>query len=439
MRREFLNARGRLPRVSFFLVFAVLTAALDLAAAEQKRTFTRDIQPLLDQYCYKCHGPTKPKGGVNLQQFKDETGVWRDPRLWQTALAQLRERAMPPEGKPQPTPEERDRLIEWVDHKLDNLEQGEIPKDPGRVVLHRLSRFEYNNTIRDLFGVDSRPADKFPADGGGGAGFDNNASTLFIPPILMEKYLAAADDILNEANPQRTFVARPGGFTSKRSAARKIVEHFAPKAFRRPVEKPEVERLLAIYDQARKRGGSFDDAVKVALKGILVSPRFLFRVEVDQPNDQPYRISDYELASRLSYFLWSSMPDDELFSLAAQQRLSDPVVLDVEVRRMIHDPKAKALAENFAGQWLGIGNLETSAQPDPKRYPTYTSSLRDAMVREPIEVFHTILRENSSLLDLVDSDYTCLNEELARHYGINGVAGSQMRRVALTDRSRGGI
>jgi hypothetical protein len=119
--------------------------------------------------------------------------------------------------------------------------------------------------------------------------------------------------------------------------------------------------------------------------------------------------------------------------------MRDPAVLDAQVRRMIHDPKARALAENFAGQWLGIRNLETSAQPDPERYPTYTPSLRDAMVREPIEVFQTILRENSSLLDLVDSDYTYLNEELARHYGITGVEGPEMRRVTLTDRNRGGL
>ena len=181
---------ARFARVLGCFLFAWFVPALHLPAAASAVSFSHDIQPLLEQYCYKCHGAAKPKAGVNLEQFKDDTSVWRDPRLWETVVSQLRESAMPPDGKPQPSDPERERLTGWVAAKLDSLDRGDVPRDPGRVLIHRLSRFEYNNTIRDLFGVASRPADKFPADGGGGAGFDNNASTLFIPPILMEKLLA---------------------------------------------------------------------------------------------------------------------------------------------------------------------------------------------------------------------------------------------------------
>ena len=171
-------------------------------------------------------------------------------------------------------------------------------------------------SVRDLLGVNTRPADKFPADAGGGGGFDNNAATLYLPPILLEKYLTAADDIVRAAAPEKIFIAQPGGFSGKRGAARKIIEHCAMRAFRRPVEKDEVERLLGLYDQAAKRGAMHEDAVRLTLKAMLVSPNFLFRVEQDRDAKEPVPVNDFELASRLSYFLWSSMPDEELFRLA---------------------------------------------------------------------------------------------------------------------------
>jgi hypothetical protein len=403
----------------------------------QKFLFVEDIQPVLEQYCYNCHGPKRPKGGVNLQQYKDYDEIARNPKLWETLFVQLRDRNMPPESKPQPTLEERDRLMEWAELVLE--EAGSTAKDPGRVLIHRLSRLEYNNTVRDLFGVDIKPAEKFPADGGGGSGFDNIADTLFVPPILMERYLAAADEILDAARPERVFVARPHLLQSGRSAARKILEHFAPRAFRGPVEKEELQQLVSLYDTAAKAGSSFEDSVKLALKGVLVSPKFLFRIESDQSGEQPYRISDFELASRLSYFLWSSMPDDELFRLAAEKHLSDPAVLERQVRRMIADPKGRVFADNFASQWLRVRELATSAQPDPGKFKQYTPELRDAMMREPILFFDSLLREDASLLSLLDSDFSYVNEELASHYGIEGVQGKEFRRVKLPDHNRGGV
>jgi AmiR/NasT family two-component response regulator len=257
--------------------------------------------------------------------------------------------------------------------------------------------------------------------------------------ILMERYLLAAGEILDEARPERLFFARPGKATPRRAAGRKIIAHFALRAFRRPVETAELGRLMRLFDQATGRGKSFEDSVKLALKAVLVSPHFLFRVEGDQDSARPYPISDWELASRLSYFLWSSLPDEELFRLAGQKRLRDPRVLEMQVRRMIRSPKSRALADSFAGQWLGVRDLYAGAKPDPRRNPHYTPSLRDAMYNEPIAFFHNVLREDASLLRLLDADYTYVNAELARHYGIEGVYGPDMRRVRLQDGRRGGV
>ena len=235
----------------------------------------------------------------------------RDPDLWLKVMSQLRERIMPPEGKPQPSLDERERVVIWIERALDNLDASQLARDPGRKVIHRLNRLEYNNTIRDLLGVDTNPADKFPADGGGGGGFDNNADTLFIPPILMEKYLAAADEILEQANLKKIFTFQPGLLRSESSAARKNFELFLPRAFRRPATREDIDPLLALFDRSRQVGATYDDSLKLALKAVLVSPNFLFRVEMEQSAPEPYPLNDYELAVRLSYFLWSSMPDEK--------------------------------------------------------------------------------------------------------------------------------
>ena len=167
------------------------------ALAESGADFQKEIRPLLENYCTKCHSANRKKGGVDLSRFLGSGAVHSDPKTWETTLAQVRDRNMPPEDKPQPTPEERDRLAVWIESALEAVDESKLPKDPGRYVLHRLSRLEYNNTVRDLFGVNTRPADKFPPDGGGGGGFDNNAATLFIPPVLMERYIAAKKHIFD--------------------------------------------------------------------------------------------------------------------------------------------------------------------------------------------------------------------------------------------------
>ncbi len=417
---------------------AAVLLALVLQAPARGDGFDRNVRPLVQKYCQRCHGDQKPKGDINLVQFADEESLRGDPELWVKVVDALVERSMPPPGdKAGPNEEDRQRAAASIQAVLDAIEG--VP-DPGPNLIQRLTRLQYNNTVRDLLGVDARPAHAFPADGGGGGGFDNNASTLFVPPILLEKYLAAAGDVLAEAAPARYLVARPGPDIPKKEAARRCIATFARRAFRRPAGDDEVERLMRLFCQADARGDGFEDAVRLALKAVLISPKFLYLVERTRSDaDGAYRVSDHELACRLSYFLWSSMPDQELSDLADAGRLHEPGVLEGQVRRMLTDPKSRALAEDFAGQWLRVGNLAELADPDRRLFPEFTPELRDAMTEEAVAFCHALFREDRSVLDLLDSDYTYLNEPLAKHYGIDGVTGPEFRRVALKDRNRGGV
>ncbi len=220
-----------------------------------------------------------------------------------------------------------------------------------------------------------------------------------------------------------------------------IVGGLARRAWRRPVTKAEVASLTRFVDMARREGQTAEQGLELAIEAILVSPQFLFRIERDPfPTDASkiHRLSDVELASRLSYFLWSSMPDDELLKLAETSRLHDPAVLDAQVKRMLADPKSAAFADNFAGQWLEIRNLE-SLNPDPKKFPAWTPALRSALRSETNLFFRHVLNENRPVSDFINANYTFLNEPLARFYGIDGVKGFDFRKVDLTSRERGGV
>jgi len=426
-------------RFKLLLAAGILPAAAFAWGDDAVSSFKQDIRPALEKYCFDCHDSGGKKAGVDLEQFDSMDSLWRDPKLWERVLVQLRERVMPPAKKPQPADEQRVKLASWVAATLDHPDESKLPRDPGRTVIHRLSRLEYNNTVHDLLGVEIRPADEFPPDGGGGGGFDNNAGTLFIPPILMEKLLSAADEIIRHAKPERLFVSLPKEGVDERTAARQSLADLARRAFRRPVEAREIDRLLGLYDATRQRGGSHEDGVKLAAKAILVSPYFLFRIEPDRDASGPFQLGDFELASRLSYFLWSSMPDEELFHIAGEGHLHEPQVLETQVRRMLADAKAHAFAENFATQWLRTKELKTIVSPAPDKFPQYTPALRDAFYAESVEFFDHLLKENRPILDCLDCDYTYANETLAKFYSLPEIKGDEMRRVSLSDHNRGGL
>ena len=224
------------------------------------------------------------------------------------------------------------------------------------------------------------------------------------------------------------------------SCARTIVGNFAQRAFRRPVPAKEVDSFLSFVSLARRQGDSFEEGIATALQAILVSPNFLFRIERDRPSAAAglsLPISEHELASRLSYFLWSSMPDEELLRLAGERRLKQPVVLEAQVRRMLRDVKARALVENFAGQWLQFKNIDVM-KPDGERFPDFDESLRHSMRRETELFIESIFRQDGSILEFLDAGYTFVDERLARFYGIPGVTGPEFRRVDVSGTQRGG-
>jgi hypothetical protein len=243
------------------------------------------------------------------------------------------------------------------------------------------------------------------------------------------------------ASRRKIFVCQPVTAKDELPCARKILSTLARRAYRRPLKDSDLEEPLSFYQRRRNNNGSFDAGIESALQLILASPEFLFRFEPDPASvaaDTPYRIDDLALASRLSFFLWSSIPDDTLLNLAAQGKLKDPAILDQQTKRMLADPRAEALADNFAEQWLFLRNLKNSA-PNLDAFPDFDDNLRQAMLQETKLFFESIQHEDRSVLDLLNADYTFVNERLARHYGIPNVYGSQFRRVPVTDPARRGL
>ena len=560
-------------------------------------SFRTAALPVLTKYCTTCHGPTKPKGGLNLANFRDETSARSNRKIWGRIKEYVEGGLMPPDDRPQPTREELAQLTGWIKSASKADDCGRT-FDPGRVTIRRLNRSEYNNTVRDLIGIDFHPADDFPSDDVG-YGFDNIGDVLSMPPILLEKYLAAAEAISEEAiatsssakgavktwnsetlgsnaggsprddgtliltseseiavnhafprnahyiirvracgdqagpdpvrmavridgkelkrfdvtapsgklqdfqfrqnlrgGPRRLSVAflndyyQPSApdpkqrdrnlivesievegplysigdplpeshrriiFTTPKNAndtsraSRAILERFTSRAYRRPANDSEVAKLMKLVELALQQGESFDRGIQLALEAILISPQFPFRAELGSRADsigtkagettRVETIGNFEMASRLSYFLWSSMPDDELWRAALDGSLRLADTLERQVRRMLRDPKAHALVENFAEQWLQLRNLR-SLNPDRGRFPSFDNKLRDAMIHETELFFGAVMRGDSSILDFIDSDFTYLNEQLARHYGIPGVKGEQFRRVKLKGHERGGL
>jgi hypothetical protein len=566
------------------LAACVVTASPPPAAAADP--FREHVRPLLDRYCIECHGQEDPEAGIVLDRYADrEEAVREKGRTWLRVRDALQGAVMPPADSPQPSLEERERIVGWIEEDY-LAARSDRPARSAPVVIRRLNRHEYDNTIRDLLGLDLHLADEFPVDDIG-FGFDKVGSALNISPAHVEKYLDAAEAALQKAivvpdagpfppaeliglktyplppdrpvefphalkpgryladfslvrvgiaesvppprliigfgkdrrtleavrvqdetvvyrywltvaegdnrvhvalapgqersenvvkparvaanvsgdqryggerglhvdsmvvrgpvpvdradlpeSHQRIFFCTPGfGDQSRLDCARRVIGAFLERAYRRPVTSDDVDRAARIYRLAQDRGESHERAVQVALTTVLASPGFLFLVEPEESReDRP--LSDFELASRLSYFLWSSMPDEELFRRARERTLRSN--LRMQVVRMLADARASRFVEDFTGQWLQLRKLD-AATPDRGRFPGFDDTLRRAMRKETEEYFAHILRENRSVLELLDSDYTFVNEALAQHYGIGGVTGEGFRRATVADRRRGGV
>jgi mono/diheme cytochrome c family protein len=574
-----------------FRLAAVLALLGPLSAfAAGSERFTR-VEAFLKTHCIECHGGKSKKADLTLNVYHDEPSILQDRKVWERALEMVREGEMPPSKRPQPSETETASFLHGVEAIFDDADRTAKP-DPGRVTVRRLNRTEYNNTIRDLMGVDFTPADDFPSDDIG-HGFDNIGDVLSISPVLMERYLAAAENVVNRAilvelpKPRRQRTAgrdlrgqgrgfgqqqfqgryrpltagtltaevraslpgdhtvrlkayaplvdgkparvalllddqefkqfdvsgggeqnpltletalaippgthrltisllnptpdKPSASTTKPATApakrtvqiqsievedpadtrplsqrallayspaaktrpqqtREILTRFANRAYRRPATPDEVQRLMALVARVESSGEKWEAGIQMAMQAVLSSPKFLFRVELDdRPQSlEPHPLSEYQLASRLSYFIWQSMPDDELFALAAKNQLT--ANLDAQVRRMLKDPRSKSLVDGFAIQWLQLRRLRSIA-PDGKTFPTFDENLRASMQIETELFLDAVIKEDRSVLELIDADFTFLNGTLARHYGLpdptrNGGGGFGGRRFGQTVSAR---
>jgi len=454
----------RLSTITLATGTALLVALRSMSAADSApvalpenvtASFASNIQPLLKDHCYKCHGAEKQKGDVNLEEYKTASAIANDPEIWNKVIDVVRSGEMPPAKEPKLPDASRDKLAGTVEEAITAALLARGP-EPGPPIIRRLTHSEYRRSVRDLLAVDFDVAGAvgMPQDPIG-KGYDNLADALKIPPALTEKHLAAADEVLAKLF---GIGAKPGAppppgasiaqmfrtaATSQASSqrARTLIGRFLPRAYRRPVTAEEVTRYGAIFDKAIAQRKTPTDAFRHMFKAVLLSPNFLFRIEEDRAaagSRKPYRVSDYELASRLSFFLWASIPDPELIA-AAQGKLSDPAVLDAQVRRMLADPKAKALSEEFATQWLRLKKL-AEARPTTEFFPTFNDELKDAMRLEAMLFFDALRTENRPITSLLDADFTFVNEPLAEHYGLPGIKGAQMQRVVLKpEQHRGGL
>lgn len=313
--------------------------------------------------------------------------------------------------------------------------------DPGWVGIHRLNNTEYNNTVRDLLQVTTQPATSFLAEQG--LNFDNTASALGMTGAQYEAYFNAAETLATEllGNPAlmtRIMTCTPAGASD--ACATQIVQTFGLLAFRRPLDASEVARYLTVFDAELARSGSAAEAVALTVRAMLASASFLYRIEFDPDpaSPTPHALTGYELASRLSYLQWSSMPDQTLFDLAASGEILSPAVLEAQVDRLLTDPlKAPAFVESFAGQWLDIRKLVTHSVT-PQVFTTYTAELADAMAAESYAWFNEFLLQNRPISDWFTADFNYVNDVLAEHYGMLPVTGSTVVRVEdTTDQRRG--
>ena len=444
--------RNRLHRAGVAVL--VLTGAFGAsagAASAQTDAGAHPVAPLAERFCYRCHGPQTQTAGIDLATLAAERPLVRNRETWTRVIEALDEGKMPPPGAPPLPAEVRRRMAALLHRDIEEFDYSTID-DPGFESLRRLTHTEYDNTVRDLFGIDLNVTDRFPDELTGSSGFENSSNTLFLQPALMERYIAAAERVVELALPaepadarhraarELVFVAEPGGGLGEEDAAGAVLERFLGRAWRRPATADEQDRALAQYRAGRAAGLGHEAAVKRVLQAVLISPKFLLRVERGRAGADAWPVDDWELASRLSYFLWASMPDDELFDLASRGRLRDAGTVRAQVARMLADPRADTLGTVFAAQWLGFQHVGTRIWLDPIDNPWCTASLMTAMRDESSLFFLSLLRENRPIRNLIDADYTYVNEELAGTlYGLEGVRGEHMRRVALDDPNRGGV
>jgi hypothetical protein len=434
--------------------------------ADAEQFFRKQVTPFIKTYCLECHQNSRPtEAGLSFNPALDTPGHAAFSEKWKKSAARVNAHDMPPDSAKQPTEQEREMFLQWQ-HKVKYLS----PKDPGAFIIRRLTKTEYGNTLRDLFGVDPSIANGLPEEVSG-EGYLNSLS-----PLQLEQYLTIADNVLNrvlpiEEHPVRgianstekdslhasdtngklsstpgtldlsVFAEPPDSSEDGRVAVRKIALSLAKKVYRHPVSENELKVLLDVFALGKKNKLTYRGSLRLMLKAMLVSPQFLFITPADDfdTKTEIVPLDDYQLGSRLSYLLWGTMPDDELMSLAESGKLHESTTLKAQVKRMLEDSRSRALFDGFGAQWLGTGDLKTKMF-DLTKFPEMTNELRTSMVEEVRLFFQSIVRENLGIVQFIESDYTFVNETLAGLYGLNeAIHGDAMRKVQLTDPNRGGI
>lgn len=444
------------------------TAAEDLSPELSRwgKQYEQDILPIIRTRCLECHRADDPEGEFDLSKFADGQSAAQASDMWDRVARRVRQNEMPPEGSPGLNDSQKGAFHRWVDARPNQNLCQQLASDEtqswyrGHVMSRRLTRTEYRNAVRDLLGLELRPGEEPPSDGAGGEGFDTVGDALFTSAIHLESYLIAADRLIETALPETTAGAPPEVLAARqrllvalpkslqedsllddRAAAEQIIASFARRAWRRPLSAEELARLLTLYDSAKSKSEqvSFLAAVRQPLKAVLVSPHFLFVVESEPTEGGVQRITPHQLATRLALFIWSSIPDEALLRAADSGELYDVSVLRGEIRRMLADPRARALGENFGLQWLGLRQFDTGARPDAEVFPTFNDQLAADMREEAIRTVAGVFRNDAPLLDLLTADYIYANGRLAQHYGLPLAADADWQRVPLSSRERGGV
>jgi hypothetical protein len=399
----------------------LITLPVALAAQPARYSFD-DAERFLKTHCQVCHQGTAA-AGFDIQQVASPSAIRSEAARWNMVALRVRNGEMPPKGAPVPPVDQREQFVNWITASLRaaGCAEGSMPSPTG---IRRLNRDEYASTIRDLLDIQVDVTSSLPADGAGGEGFDNAGETLFLSPLLSEKYMQAAKFAMDVAakeykSRERILVARPGNGILPEQAAREILKAFLPRAFRRPVTDDDIAQYLTLFRAARKQGQEFESAVWFTLRASLVSPRFLFLAEPPNTSGGLRPIDPYSLASRMSYFLLGSMPDELLFDIAAAGKLHDPAVVHELIPRMLRREQALEFAKRFVDQWLRIRLLDTEKAPDAKLFPAWTTDeeLRSDIRLQPAIFFQEILKRDLSILNLIDSKQTILTRKLAKHLG----------------------
>jgi hypothetical protein len=316
--------------------------------------------------------------------------------------------------------------------------------DPGRVTIHRMNNLEFNNTVRDLLGNTTKPASNFPPDTGG-ANFDNNADVLAMSPLLFGDLESATDTLANAAVATGTpslakIITCDPTKVGDSACATTVMTAFARRAWRRPATSDEITRLIAFVPLAKSNGDGFNQGIALAIKSVLLSPNFMFRPELDPDPTAtaPRLLNSYEMASRLSYFLWSSMPDDTLAAAADANQLQDVASVQQQATRMLADTKASQLVTTMGGEWFGVYKMATVA-PLASSFPHWTPSVGAAMTQETTMFLSDFFLGSASFLDALDAPWTYANAQLAQYYGLTGVTGTAFQKVSLAGTQRAGL